>query len=93
MKKTVVFTFALLAIGIGVTQVFLQRGDGQEHSHTPQSQIIESPIVQIPAADLPIPDAEIAPPPKTERLAAPATETELNGDSFYFLLHPERKNQ
>lgn len=98
MKTKLLFTLAFLAIGFGVSRVFLQGDDAKECSQNQQSPIIvpQSPMTEIPIFEPEITQASIVQPavPEPQVPEPPVTQTsQPQGDSFYYLLHPDRKNR
>jgi hypothetical protein len=96
MKKSLLFTLALLAIGFGVSQVFLQGEERKRNAQMAQPQLSQTPItqpqiaqeiVQVPIEQPKIIQPQIPQPPVTQ-----ISDTQPQGDSFYYLLHPDRKN-
>lgn len=97
MTKTLLFSLVLLAIGFGVSQVFLQGEEANGRSQIPQGHIAESPSTQTPITEVPIVEPQItreqvAPLQSPEPAVTQKPKPESQGEAFYYLLHPDRKN-
>ena len=90
------FTLVILAIGFGVSQVFLQGEDAKGHSQTAQLQNTQTPVTETPTIEVPIIEPEheqITQPQLKEPPVTQASDREVTDDSFYYLLHPDRKDR
>lgn len=92
MKKKLIFTLPLLVIGFGVCQVLLQGEDGKRQQETVQPQIAQTPAVKVQITQAEVPGPSIAEVPVTQASFTQPPITQSQSESFYFLLHPDRKN-
>lgn len=92
MKKKILFTLALVAIAFGVSQVFLQGEDGKSHSQVelppnPLARVALTPVPEVAIVEPAITQPDLKKPPVSR-----VSDVQPEGNSFYYLLHPDRKN-
>ena len=97
LKKNLLVIFTLVAMGFGARQVFLFAEDWKGRSQITHAPILENPTTQSPVTEVPVvqpqlTEAQITQPPMKESPVTRTADTQPRGDSFYYLLHPDRKD-